>query len=164
MKLASEPFAPSHVLFDRTMLACSLCNFFAFAAWQGLTYYLPLYWQAAEDLSAMQAALRLLPGIVANVLGSLFAGLVRTKRYIIMIIADQATQVIQRTGKYYRLTVACFIVYIVAVIPIILFTGWLSTSLWGIWLGTAVSGFCNGIGGTTTLVGLSKYFFRRCTD
>ena len=81
MRIASEPFAPSHVLFDRTMLACSLCNFFAFAAWLAITYYLPLYWQAAEDLSATQAALRLLPGIGANVSGSLFAGLVRTRHY-----------------------------------------------------------------------------------
>lgn len=79
MKLASEPLAPRHVLFDRTMSACSLCNFFAFAAWLAITYYLPLYWQAAEDLSATQAALRLLPGILANVLGSLFAGLVRER-------------------------------------------------------------------------------------
>ena len=64
---------------------------------------------------------------------------------------------IQRTGKYYWLTVTCFVVFTVGVVPIILFTGWLSTSLWGIWLGTVICGFGNGIGGTTTLVGLSEY-------
>ncbi|KAF7502743.1 hypothetical protein GJ744_005204 [Endocarpon pusillum] len=140
MKVATEPFAPSHVLFDRNMLACSLCNFCAFGAWLAITYYLPLYWQAVEGLSATQAALRLLPGIVANVSGSLFAGLV-----------------IQKTGRYYWLTVICFITFTLGVIPIILFTGWLSTSLLGIWLGTVICGFSNGIGGTTTLVGLISY-------
>jgi len=39
-----------------------------------MTYYLPLYWQAANYLTATQAALRLLPGIVAEVLGSLISG------------------------------------------------------------------------------------------
>lgn len=76
VRYVAEPFAPRHVLFDRTLLACSLCNFFAASTWLAISYYLPLYWQAVEHLSATQAALRLLPGIIANVSGSLFAGVV----------------------------------------------------------------------------------------
>lgn len=77
VKIASDPFLPRHVIFNGSLLACSLCNFFAFGAYMALTYNLPLYWQAVEHLSATQSAIRLLPIIVANVLGSLFAGVVR---------------------------------------------------------------------------------------
>ena len=33
MKVSSEPFAPGHVIFKRTMLAGYLCNFFSFGGW-----------------------------------------------------------------------------------------------------------------------------------
>lgn len=68
---------------------------------------------------------------------------------------------IQRTGKYYWLTVICFVVFSIGVMPIVLFTGWASDSLCGVWLGTAICGLGNGIGGTTTLVGLSKTLLAR---
>lgn len=76
LKLAPEPFVPRTIIGDRTVLACSLCNFFAFGTWLAITYYLPLYWQAVESLSAGEASIRLLPGIIAHVVGSLFAGVV----------------------------------------------------------------------------------------
>lgn len=71
-----EPFVPRTIIGNRTVLACSLSNFFAFGTWLAITYYLPLYWQAVEQLSAGEASIRLLPGIVAHVMGSLFAGAV----------------------------------------------------------------------------------------
>ena len=73
---AKEPVAPPSVLFNRTSLACLICNFCSYGAWLALIYYLPLYWQAVEGLSATSAGLRLLPGIGAVVCGSLSAGLV----------------------------------------------------------------------------------------
>ena len=73
-QIAAEPFLPKSILSDRTLLACSLTNFFAYSAHLPLTYYLPLYWQATLDLTATQAALRLLPGIAAGVIGSLISG------------------------------------------------------------------------------------------
>ena len=79
VKIASNPFLPRHIISNGSLLACSLCNFFAFGAYMALTYNLPLYWQAVEHLSATQSAIRLLPIILANVSGSIFAGVVRRK-------------------------------------------------------------------------------------
>src|SRR5271170_2518015 len=31
VKLAAEPFAPGHIIFERTLFACYMCNFFSFA-------------------------------------------------------------------------------------------------------------------------------------
>ena len=67
---------PRMIICNRTIVACSLSNFFAFGTWLAITYYLPLYWQAVEQLSAGAASVRLLPGIIAHVMGSLFAGAV----------------------------------------------------------------------------------------
>lgn len=72
--LASDPSTPSSILTNRLLLAPLLCNLLAYSAQVSLTYYLPLYWQAALGLSATQSALRLLPGIGAGVLGSMISG------------------------------------------------------------------------------------------
>lgn len=61
----------------------------------------------------------------------------------------------QKTGKYYWLTVICYLTFTLGVIPIILCTGWISRSIWGIWAGTVICGFSHGIGGTSSLVALS---------
>ncbi len=143
-RIASEPIAPKHVLTDRTLLACALCNFFALGTWFGLTYYLPLYWQAVERLDATQAAVLLMPGIVANVVGSLFAG-----------------TLMKQTGKYYWLTVICYTTLTLGVVPIILFTGVISHSIWGILAGTTLSGFSNGIGNTSSLIALIAHADRK---
>ncbi|KAI9747201.1 MAG: hypothetical protein M1815_004504 [Lichina confinis] len=92
-KVASEPFAPGHIIFDRSLCASYLCNFFSFAGWMATIFYIPLYFQAVEGLSATQAGSKLIPAIVAGVSGSLFAGFL-----------------MKRTGKYYRLTVAAYTV------------------------------------------------------
>lgn len=76
LKIAVEPFAPGHVIFERSLLSCNLCNFLAYGCWLATLYNLPLYWQAAEGRSATQSAVWLLPGIVSGVAGSLIAGLV----------------------------------------------------------------------------------------
>ena len=62
----------------------------------------------------------------------------------------------QKTGKYYWLTVTCYTTVTLGFIPILLFTGWISRSLWGIAGGMIICGFSNGIGGTSSLVALSK--------
>ena len=80
-KIAEEPFAPGFVFFDRTMLACFLCIFFAYSCWLAIGYYLPLYWQAVESLTATQAAVRLLPGMGAGVASALVAGWVSGKDF-----------------------------------------------------------------------------------
>ena len=90
-KLAAEPFAPGRIIFERSLFACYLCNFFSFAGWLSMLFYLPLFYQAVNGFSASQAGVRLLPGIVAGVSGSLFGGIL-----------------MKRTGKYYWLTVTAY--------------------------------------------------------
>ena len=75
-RYAAEPFAPGRIIFERSLFACYLCNFFSFGGWLGAIFYVPLFFQAVDGLSATQAGVRLLPGICAGVSGSLFGGIV----------------------------------------------------------------------------------------
>ena len=60
----------------------------------------------------------------------------------------------KRTGKYYWLTVAAYTSLTVGMIPILLCTGLVVTNTYGIAVGLAICGFSNGIGVTTSLIGL----------
>ncbi|KAH0559400.1 hypothetical protein GP486_004085 [Trichoglossum hirsutum] len=137
MKMASEPFAPGHIIFERSLFACLLCNAFSFGGWIASIFYIPLFYQAVEGLSATQAGVRLLPAIAAGVSGSLFAGFL-----------------MQHTGRYYWLTVCAYFCLTAGVVPILLFTGLVSRSTLGISIGLVICGFSNGIGVTTTLIAL----------
>ena len=137
LKVALEPFAPGRIIFERSLIACYLCNFFSFAGWLGVLFYLPLFFQAVDELSASQAGLRLLPGIVAGVSGSLFAGLL-----------------MQKTGRYFWLTVGAYTALTIGLIPILLCSGLVVNNTYGISIGLVLCGFSNGIGVTTSLIGL----------
>ena len=137
LKLASEPFAPGYIIFERSLFACYLCNFFSFAGWMGMIFYLPLFYQAVDQLSASQAGLWLLPGIVASVSGSLSGGLIMKK-----------------TGKYYWLTVFAYSILTLAAIPILLCANLVVKSAVGISIGLFFSGYGAGIGVTTSLIAL----------
>jgi hypothetical protein len=45
MRIASNPFAPGHIIFDRPLFASYLSNFFSLAAHMGVVFYVPLYFQ-----------------------------------------------------------------------------------------------------------------------
>ena len=137
MKVAIEPFAPGHIIFERSLFACYLCNFFSFGGWLSALFYIPLYFQAVDGFSATQAGVRLLPGIVAGVSGSLFGGIL-----------------MQKSGKYYWLTVCAYTTLTLGMIPILLFTGLVANSTYGISVGMVMCGFSNGIGVTTSLIAL----------
>jgi MFS family permease len=137
MKVAKEPFAPGHIIFNRTMVACYLCNFFSFSGWLAALFYVPLYFQAVDSISATGAGLRLIPSIICGVCGSLFGGMY-----------------MQKTGKFYRITVIGYSCLVIGMIGIFLFSGaWMDSTL-GIILSMCINGFSNGIGVTTTLIGL----------
>ncbi|MCJ1313762.1 hypothetical protein MMC25_007442 [Agyrium rufum] len=136
-KYAKEPFAPGRIIFNRSMIACYMCNFFSFAGWMGVIYFMPLFWQAVCGYSATTAGVRLLPGIVAGVTGSLLGGLI-----------------MQKTGKYYYLTIGAYALLTIGIIPILLFTGIVTIWFPAICAGLIICGFGNGIGVTTSLVGL----------
>ncbi|KAJ5959926.1 uncharacterized protein N7479_007076 [Penicillium vulpinum] len=135
--LAAEPFAPGHIIFNRTFFACYCCNFFSFGGWIAALFYIPLYFQAVDGVSATTAGLRLLPSILSGVSGSVFAGLLM-KWY----------------GKYYWLTVAAYTSLTTGVLCIYLFSGGVMASTVVIICGMVLSAFGNGIGVTTTLIGL----------
>ncbi|KAI4134394.1 MAG: hypothetical protein LQ347_001572 [Umbilicaria vellea] len=136
-KFATEPFAPGRIIFERTLFASYLCNFFSFAGWLSALFYIPLFFQAVDGFSATQAGVRLLPGIVAGVSGSLFGGVL-----------------MQKTGKYYWLTVCAYTSLMLGMIPILLSTGLVANSTYGISIGLVMCGFSNGIGVTTSLIAL----------
>ncbi|KAL3494914.1 major facilitator superfamily domain-containing protein [Aspergillus germanicus] len=134
---ATEPFAPGHIIFDRGFVAAYGCNFFSFGGWLSGLFYLPLYFQAMDGVSATGAGLRLLPCICAGVSGSLFSGFV-----------------MRWTGKYYWLTVIGYTSLTLGLTVIFLFSGGITDSLLPILLGTIACAFGNGIGVTTTLISL----------
>lgn len=138
--VAQEPFAPGHIIFDRSLFACYLCNFFSFGGWLAALYFLPLFFQAADGISATKASLLLIPCITTGVTGSLFGGW--AMRY---------------TGKYYWLTVIAYGLLTSAMTVVFLFSGIITTSTAVIVVATTMCAFGNGIGVTTTLIGLSKH-------
>lgn len=137
--VAAEPFAPGHIIFSRAFFALYCCNFFSFGGWLAALFYIPLYFQAVDGVSATVAGLRLLPSILSGVTGSLLAGIV-----------------MRRTGKYFWLTIVAYSFLTVGCFTIFLFSGGVTESTVPMVLGMVFSAFGNGIGVTTTLIGLSK--------
>jgi hypothetical protein len=45
MRIAANPFAPGHIIFDRPLFASYLSNFFSLASHMGVVFYVPLYFQ-----------------------------------------------------------------------------------------------------------------------
>lgn len=135
---AAEPFAPGHIIFSRTFFALYCCNFFSFGGWLAALFYIPLYFQAVDGVSATVAGLRLLPSILSGVTGSLLAGII-----------------MRRTGKYFWLTIVAYSSLTVGCFTIYLFSGGVTESTVPMILGMVFSAFGNGIGVTTTLIGLS---------
>ncbi|PYH98180.1 MFS multidrug transporter [Aspergillus ellipticus CBS 707.79] len=134
---ASEPFAPGHIIFNRTFFAAYACNFFSFGGWLAGLFYIPLYFQAVDGVSATIAGVRLLPSIFAGVSGSLFAG-----------------YIMKWTGKFYWLTVLAYTGLTVGLTAIFLASGGVTQNTLFMVLGMVVCAFGNGIGVTSTLISL----------
>ncbi|KAI1614453.1 major facilitator superfamily domain-containing protein [Exophiala viscosa] len=136
-RVAAEPFAPGHIIFERTMFAAYLCNFFSFAGWLAAIYYLPLFYQAVDGLSATGAAVRMIPAIISGVLGSLFGGIRMRK-----------------TGRYYWLTVGAYALLVLGMVFVLIFSGLVLNNTYAITVGIMLCAFGNGIGVTTSLIAL----------
>jgi hypothetical protein len=136
MKVASHPFAPGHVILDRSLFACYLANFFGVGGQMPILFFLPLAYQAVDGLSAVQAGLLLIPGSIAGVSASVGSG-----------------YVIKRTGRYYWITVAAFALLLFSVVPLVMFTGGLVDSKIG-------STFALASVATGTGAGRSPHFLR----
>ncbi|PYI28655.1 MFS general substrate transporter [Aspergillus indologenus CBS 114.80] len=134
---AAEPFAPGHIIFNKTFFAAYGCNFFSFGGWLAALFYIPLYFQAVDGVSATIAGLRLLPSILAGVSGSLFAGFV-----------------MKWTGKFYWLTVFAYALLTLGLTIITLASGGAFANTTVMVLGTVFCAFGNGTGVTSTLISL----------
>ncbi|TPX22615.1 hypothetical protein DIZ76_014492 [Coccidioides immitis] len=137
MWIASDPFAPGHIIFERSLLACYFANFFSFGSWLAGIFYLPLFFQAREGVSATGAGLRLLPSIIAGVSGSLVGGFIMRK-----------------TGRYFWVTVWSYALLTAGLLVIYLFSGAILDSTIAIMIGMVMCGLGNGVGVTTTLIAL----------
>ena len=135
--VASHPIAPFNIIFNRSLFACYLCNFFSFGAWLSALFFIPLYWQVIADMSAAKAGLLLIPCILSGVSGSLFGGTYMSK-----------------TGKYYWITVIAYSNVFVGLSVTLLFAGIIKEMIPVMVAGTVLTAFSHGIGVTTTLIGL----------
>jgi predicted MFS family arabinose efflux permease len=138
--VAKNPFAPGHVILDKSLFACYLCNFFAFGGWLAAIFFIPLYWQVIGNYSASEAGLLLMPSIIFGVSGSLFSGIY-----------------MKRTAKYYWITVIAYSNLMIGLALVLLFAGIITRNIPIMVIGTSICGFSNGIGVTTTLIGLSMF-------
>ena len=101
----------------------------------GVLFYIPLFFQGVDGLTASQTGIRLIPGIICGVTGSLAAGII-----------------MRLSGRYYWLNVGCYAILTIAAIPLYLFTGGVSVSTAGIIVALCLGGLGNGAGVTASLI------------
>lgn len=103
MKIASHPFAPGRIIFDKSLFACYLVNFFGVAGQMAIIFFIPLFFQAVQGLSATQSGALLVPGMVAAVVASLAGG-----------------WFIKKTGRFYWITATAYGLLLSSVLPLAL--------------------------------------------
>ncbi|KAI1374579.1 MFS general substrate transporter [Hypoxylon crocopeplum] len=137
VKVASDPFAPGHVILDPPLLAAYMANFFGMAANLGVLFFIALFFQAALGLSAATAGALFAPNTVFGLTGSLGGGFL-----------------MRRTGKYYWLTMLGYSLVLVSVAPMVAFTGVVVKSAVGVIFGLCILAFGTGISITSSLIAI----------
>ncbi|KAK2467209.1 hypothetical protein APHAL10511_000758 [Amanita phalloides] len=135
--VASEPFAPTRIVSNRSLLPCYVSGFFASGAASTLVFYIPLFYQAAEGMTASEASAWLIFGIIGGLVGSLVAGLV-----------------MQHTGKYYGITVISHFLVLAGTGIAFISSGVFVVSTIGIAIGMGTTEVGIGGGVVTTLTAL----------
>ena len=72
--VAADPIIAGAIIRARTPLAIYINNFFNYGAWSALVFYVPLFYQAVDGVSAAAAGLRLLPAVLCAVGGAVLGG------------------------------------------------------------------------------------------
>ncbi|KAI0128944.1 major facilitator superfamily domain-containing protein [Xylariales sp. AK1849] len=137
VKVASNPFAPGHVILNPPVLAAYGANFFGVAAQMGTWFFIALFYQAAMGLTATQSGLMFLPCTIAALFGSLGSGLVMKK-----------------TGKYYWLTFAGFGLLLLGTLMLVLVSGAAVKSIPGAAVAMTVLTLGASISITSTLIAI----------
>ncbi|KAL1871414.1 hypothetical protein Daus18300_004781 [Diaporthe australafricana] len=137
VRVASNPFAPGHIIFERSLFAAYLCNFFGMLGHMPVLFFLPLLYQAVDGASAVQAGLLLLPSSIFGVSASLGSGFV-----------------MRRTGRFFWMNVAGWGLLLFSMVPMVLFSGpWMKSEV-GTSTALAIMALGAGTGVTTSLVAL----------
>lgn len=137
VRVASHPFAPGHIIFERSLFAAYLCNFFGVLGQMPVLFFLPLLYQAVDGVSAVQAGLLLMPGSIFGVGASLGSGFV-----------------MRRTGRFFWMNVAGWGVLLLSIVPMVFFSGpWVKSEA-GTSIALAMLALGAGTGITTSLVAL----------
>ncbi|KAI8635055.1 major facilitator superfamily domain-containing protein [Xylariaceae sp. FL1651] len=134
-KVAKEPFAPGHVIFHPPLLAAYGANLFGVAGQMGVLFFVALFFQAALGMSATWSGLMFLPSTVFGLSGSLGGGMV-----------------MKRTGRYYWLTLAGYLILLLGIVPMAVGTGVRSAFITA--AGLAILSFGAGVSITTTLIAI----------
>ena len=139
-KVASSPFIPGQIMFNKPLFAVYGWNFFSSSGWFCFFFFLPLFYRAVPQLNAAQTGLLLLPGVIANVYGN-FAGAFYVKR----------------TGNYYWAAVLSTAATAAGFIPVIISARADTHSIAGISIGTLAVGYAWGFNIPLRMIALSEY-------
>ena len=137
-RFAVEPFTPGHVIFDKTLFACYTQNFFGYAAFTALIFYMPLFFQVVLEMTPSQAGASLIPAAVSAVLGTLLGGII-----------------LKRTGKFYWLAVLAATAATLGSVPIAVAPSLDRGSLASIYTGSIISFVPQGVVVTSSLIAIS---------
>lgn len=137
-RFAVEPFTPGHIIFDKALFACYTQNFFGYAAFTALVFYLPLFFQVILEMTPAQAGASLIPAAVSAVVGTLLGGII-----------------LKRTGKFYWLAVLATTAATLGSIPIAVAPSLNSGALASIYVGSVISFVAQGVTVTSSLIAIS---------
>ena len=138
-RFAVEPFTPGHIIFDRALVACYVQNFFGYAAFTALIFYLPLLFQVKLDMTPPQAGAGLIPAAISVVIGTLLGGII-----------------LKRTGKFYWLAVFSATAATLGCVPLVVAPSLNRGSLTTIFFSSIVGFLPQGIVITASLIAISK--------
>lgn len=124
VRVVASPFAPGHVILDPPLLAAYGANFFGLAAQMGAMFFIAMFYQAAMALSATHSGALFVPSTFFGLTGSLSAGLL-----------------IRKTGKFYGLSLVGYLVMLLGLIPLVLFSGAAVKSVTGVVIGMMIMAF-----------------------
>ena len=140
-RFAVEPFTPGHVIFDKALFACYVQNFFGYAAFTSVIFYLPLFFQVILGMTPAQAGAGLIPGAVSVVIGTLVGGIV-----------------LKKTGKFYWLAVFATTAATLGAIPLAVAPSLDATgALASIYTASVISMLPQGVTITASLIAISKF-------
>lgn len=137
-RFAVEPFTPGHVIFDKALFACYVQNFFGYAAFTALIFYLPLFFQVILEMTPAQGGASLIPAAISAVVGTLIGGII-----------------LKRTGKFYWLAVLASSAATLGSIPIVVAPSLRGGSLASIYIGSIITFVPQGVVVTSSLLAIS---------